>query len=139
MSSRFSRLLAPLEDQADTDAASVPQAIIDIGSNSIRLVVWQDGGRVPPVMFNEKMMAGLGRGLAERGRLAGPAMAAGERTLARFAETARHLAPRPARPVATAAVRPAPHGPQLPERLRRPVRLRIPVLGAPAPPPPPAA
>src|SRR3546814_4035093 len=81
MSSRFPRMLKPLEVESDPVTAVGPQAIIDIGSNSIRLVVWQDGGRVPPVMFNEKLMAGLGRGLRETGRLEEDAMAAGERAL----------------------------------------------------------
>src|SRR3546814_17840083 len=84
MSSRFPRMLKPLEVESDPVTAVGPQAIIDIGSNSIRLVVWQDGGRVPPVMFNEKLMAGLGRGLRETGRLVEDAMAAGEGALARF-------------------------------------------------------
>ena len=43
--------------------------IIDIGSNSIRLVVYQGLSRVPPVIFNEKVMAGLGRGVANDGKL----------------------------------------------------------------------
>ncbi|HWU94930.1 MAG TPA: Ppx/GppA family phosphatase, partial [Sphingomonas sp.] len=39
-------------------------AIIDIGSNSVRLVVYQGSARLPATLFNEKVMAGLGRGLA---------------------------------------------------------------------------
>ncbi|WP_204316423.1 hypothetical protein, partial [Serratia marcescens] len=42
-------------------------AIIDIGSNSVRLVVYQGSARLPATLFNEKVMAGLGRGLAETG------------------------------------------------------------------------
>ena len=44
---------------------SVPgrQAIIDIGSNSIRLVVFGGAVRAPVVLYNEKLMAGLGRGV----------------------------------------------------------------------------
>src|SRR3546814_19035028 len=85
MSSRCPRMLKPLEVESDPVTAVGPQAIIDIGSNSIRLVVWQDGGRVPPVMFNAKLMAGLGRGLRETGRLEEDAMAAGARALGRLA------------------------------------------------------
>lgn len=48
---------------------SEPTAIIDIGSNSVRLVVYAGPARVPAPIFNEKVLAGLGRGLAETGRL----------------------------------------------------------------------
>ena len=41
-----------------------PVSIIDIGSNSIRLVVYEGIARSPTVLFNEKMLAGLGRGIA---------------------------------------------------------------------------
>lgn len=44
-------------------------AVIDIGSNSVRLVVYAGPARVPAPIFNEKVLAGLGRGLGETGRL----------------------------------------------------------------------
>src|SRR5690606_10621740 len=46
-----------------------PLSIIDIGSNSIRLVVYEGIARSPTVLFNEKMLAGLGRGIVSTGRL----------------------------------------------------------------------
>ena len=46
-----------------------PLSIIDIGSNSIRLVVYEGVARSPTVLFNEKMLAGLGRGLVTTGKL----------------------------------------------------------------------
>jgi exopolyphosphatase / guanosine-5'-triphosphate,3'-diphosphate pyrophosphatase len=46
-----------------------PLSIIDIGSNSIRLVVYEGVARSPTVLFNEKMLAGLGRGLPITGKL----------------------------------------------------------------------
>ena len=42
-----------------------PAAIIDIGSNSVRLVVYSGPARIPAPIFNEKILAGLGRGLSE--------------------------------------------------------------------------
>ncbi len=128
MSSRFSRLLAPHEAQARSDAAPAAQGIIDIGSNSIRLVVWQDGGRVPAVMFNEKMMAGLGRGLGNGNNLDAAAMAAGETALARFAELARNIGVGRLRAVATAAVRQAANGRAFVERVHRNTGLDIEIL-----------
>lgn len=128
MSSRFTRLFEPAQVQVDPDAVSGPQAIIDIGSNSIRLVVWQDGGRVPPVMFNEKLMAGLGRGLAVGGRLDDAAMAAGEQALARFVDLARNIGAGHIRAVATAAVRQASNGKAFVRRVHDRTGLQIEVL-----------
>lgn len=127
MSSRNSTILTPGPAQADHDVAA-PQAVIDIGSNSIRLVVWQNGGRVPPVMFNEKTMAGLGRDLAVTGRLSDEAMDVGERTLARFAELTKSIGTARVRVVATAAVRQAANGRDFVERVHRNTGLEIEVL-----------
>src|SRR3546814_3050532 len=79
-------------------------------------------------MFNEKLMAGLGRGLRETGRLEEDAMAAGERALARFAGLARSIGVSRLRAVATAAVRQAPNGPDFVDRVQRTTGLRIEVL-----------
>src|SRR5690606_2300152 len=46
-----------------------PVAVIDIGSNSIRLVIYEGVARAPTVLFNEKMLAGLGRGIVTTGKL----------------------------------------------------------------------
>mgnify|MGYP006197548737 CR=1 FL=1 len=56
-----------------------PVAIIDIGSNSVRLVVYAGATRVPSILFNEKVMAGLGKSLASKGALSSGAQ---ERALA---------------------------------------------------------
>ena len=42
-------------------------AVIDIGSNSVRLVVYRLEGRAIWTVFNEKVLAGLGRDLARTG------------------------------------------------------------------------
>ena len=128
MPSRFSRLPALRNAQPEADTRSGPRAIIDIGSNSVRLVVWEDGGRVPPVMFNEKLMAGLGRGLADGGSLDRDAMAAAERSLARFADLTRSMGVGWIRTVATAAVRRAKNGAAFVERVQRKTGLFIEVL-----------
>jgi exopolyphosphatase/guanosine-5'-triphosphate,3'-diphosphate pyrophosphatase len=44
-------------------AARTRAAVIDIGSNSVRLVVYAGAERAPEPIFNEKVMAGLGTGL----------------------------------------------------------------------------
>ena len=57
----------PLSAAAPRRAASGRVGIIDIGSNSIRLVVYDGPARIPSILFNEKVMAGLGAGLARDG------------------------------------------------------------------------
>eukprot|EP00873_Tetraselmis_striata_P045737 jgi/Tetstr1/466001/TSEL_010592.t1 len=61
-----------------------PVAVIDIGSNSIRLVVYERHARTPTVLFNEKVLAGLGRGVGATGRLADKSVDMAVRALARF-------------------------------------------------------
>ncbi|WP_255720276.1 Ppx/GppA phosphatase family protein [Oryzibacter oryziterrae] len=46
-----------------------PVSIIDIGSNSVRLVIYERQTRAPTMLFNEKILAGLGKGLAATGRM----------------------------------------------------------------------
>ena len=84
-------------------------AIIDIGSNSIRLVVYQGHPRLPAILFNEKVMAGLGRSLATTGAIDRSSFKAAVAGLARFAAVAREMEA-DVRTVATAAVRDATNG-----------------------------
>jgi len=51
-------------------------AIIDIGSNSVRLVVYGGPARAPFPLYNEKLLAGLGKGLDQGGALSERAMTA---------------------------------------------------------------
>jgi exopolyphosphatase/guanosine-5'-triphosphate,3'-diphosphate pyrophosphatase len=85
-------------------------AVIDIGSNSVRLVVYEGPRRIPAVIFNEKVAAGLGRGLAVDGRIAPADAARGLAALRRFAALARAMAVDELQCVATAAVRDAANG-----------------------------
>ena len=94
------------------------QAIVDIGSNSIRLVVFGGSLRAPSVLFNEKLMAGLGRGVVAHGRLDPDSAASGLTGLARFAALLKLMKPGYLRVVATAAVREASDGPQFLKAVR---------------------
>jgi exopolyphosphatase/guanosine-5'-triphosphate,3'-diphosphate pyrophosphatase len=47
-----------------------PVAVLDIGSNSVRLVVYERLARSLTPLYNEKSACSLGRGLAQTGRLA---------------------------------------------------------------------
>ena len=107
--------ILPLRRAAAAPVAAGPPrtAIIDIGSNSIRLVVYQGHARLPAILFNEKVLAGLGRGLAADGSIDSPAMAAARIALARFAAVSRAMEVADLRTVATAAVRDAKNGGEL--------------------------
>ncbi|HEY9554909.1 Ppx/GppA family phosphatase [Allosphingosinicella sp.] len=87
-----------------------PIAIVDIGSNSIRLVVYSGATRSPSVIFNEKVMAGLGRGVVADGALAEDDQQRALGALARFRILTRQMGARRVRAVATAAVRDASNG-----------------------------
>ncbi len=52
-----------------------PTAIVDIGSNSVRLVAYEGLTRAPTPIFNEKALCGLGKGVATTGALAEEGMA----------------------------------------------------------------
>lgn len=87
-----------------------PRAIIDIGSNSVRLVVYAGARRAPEILFNEKVMAGLGQGLGAGGPLEPGARAAAMRALQRFRALASAMGVAELRCVATAALRDASDG-----------------------------
>ncbi|MFM5915999.1 MAG: Ppx/GppA family phosphatase [Novosphingobium sp.] len=95
------------------------QAIVDIGSNSIRLVVFGGPLRAPSVLFNEKLMAGLGRGVVAAGRLDPDSAAVALSSLARFAALIQLMKPGWVRAVATAAVREASDGPAFLKAVRK--------------------
>ena len=89
---------------------SPPIAIIDIGSNSVRLVVYDRSGRAPSILFNEKVTAGLGNRLDGDGAMSKDAMAVALRAIARFRAVADAMNVQSLRTVATAAVRDARNG-----------------------------
>ena len=98
--------------------AEKPVAIIDIGSNSVRLVVYSGARRIPSVIFNEKVMAGLGRDVGETGKLGEEAQARALAALDRFRLLTGQMGVVRARVVATAAVREASNGEAFLARVR---------------------
>ncbi|MDO6414657.1 Ppx/GppA family phosphatase [Sphingomonas sp. BIUV-7] len=96
--------------RAATSRAQGPVGIIDIGSNSVRLVIYEGANRMPSILFNEKIMAGLGRGLAKSGALDPQAVERALVALARFKRLAEDMGAASLRTVATAAVRDASNG-----------------------------
>ena len=102
-------------------------AVIDVGSNSVRLVIYRIDGRAMTPILNEKVMAGLGRGLAKRGALPSEGIEAALRALKRFTTLTEALGIEDVFAVATAAVREASDGRVFAERAEREagVKLRI--------------
>jgi exopolyphosphatase/guanosine-5'-triphosphate,3'-diphosphate pyrophosphatase len=94
-----------------------PVGIIDIGSNSVRFVAYGGAARVPSVLFNEKVMAALGRGLAKDGKLDEAAMDRTLEALGRFRRIGTEMGLKKLHAVATAAVRDASNGPQFLKRV----------------------
>lgn len=94
------------------------RAIIDIGSNTVRMVVYGGNERAPTVLLNEKVVARLGRDIATTGRLADEAVDMALRSLERFALVLEDLGVDDVKPVATAAVRDAENGPEFLDQLR---------------------
>jgi len=88
-----------------------PVSIIDIGSNSIRLVIYEGISRSPTVLFNEKMLAGLGRGIVSTGRLDPEAVQRSIEEFRRFRALAEQAGSESLHVIATAAAREAENGP----------------------------
>ncbi len=84
--------------------------VIDVGSNSVRMVVFDGAARSPAYFFNEKVMAGLGQGLTETGRLNPRGRERALSALRRFSLLAEGMKVSPLSVVATAAVREASDG-----------------------------
>lgn len=87
-------------------------AIIDIGSNTVRLVIYGGAKRAPVVLHNEKVAAGLGRDMAETGRMGEKAIETALAGLARYAILLDDLGIDDVDVVATAAPREAANGPE---------------------------
>ncbi|MBA3526902.1 MAG: Ppx/GppA family phosphatase [Pseudomonadota bacterium] len=109
--------------------AAKPTAIIDIGSNSVRLVVYSGAQRVPFPIFNEKVLAGLGSGLAKTGAITPAARDKALQALKRFKLLVDHMGAATTHVVATAAARDASNGRELVADIRR-LGLRCRVLSA---------
>jgi exopolyphosphatase/guanosine-5'-triphosphate,3'-diphosphate pyrophosphatase len=95
-----------------------PSAVIDIGSNTVRLVIYGGPPRAPEVLHNEKVTARLGRGVNETGALSEKSMIAALAALRRFAMLLKLRHVRAVQTVATAAVRDASNGEQFLEAVR---------------------
>lgn len=108
--------------------SAAPVGVIDIGSNSIRLVVYSGDERAPHPIFNEKVLCGLGRGLERTDRLNPEGVTMALANLSRFVGLARAMGVRQLRVVGTAAVRDAKDGAEFVAEVRRRTGLKVEVL-----------
>lgn len=89
---------------------SPPVAIVDIGSNSVRLVAYESQSRAPTPIFNEKVLCGLGKGVATTGLLSPEAIGKALGALRNFRALCRNMAIDDIEVIATAATREASNG-----------------------------
>jgi len=111
------------DDPATRDLSRV--GVVDIGSNSVRLVVFDGAARSPAYFYNEKIMCALGAGLAESGRLNPEGRARALSAIHRFQALAKGMGLAPLTAVATAAVRDATDGAAFCDDVLRETGLKI--------------
>lgn len=111
--------MSPARTQRRPHAIETPdRAVIDIGSNTVRLVVYSGPSRAPNVWLNEKVTARLGRDLAETGMIPQEAEDMALNGLRRFSAIVQDLGVHDIATVATAASRDAGNGPDFIKKVR---------------------
>lgn len=105
-------------------------AIVDVGSNSLRLVVYDGVRRGARMLFNEKVLCGLGRGLGVggTGRLNPEGLDLARVNLQRFVALSRAIGVGRLDVLATAAVRDAEDGKEFVGEIERRFGIRVGVL-----------
>lgn len=103
-------------------------AVIDVGSNSIRLVVYRGPRRAPLPVFDEKVVCGLGRGMDSSGLMSERSVDLAVRSVRRFVQIARSMKASRVKAVATAAVRDAANGPDFTRKVEEECGVRLDVL-----------
>ena len=103
-------------------------AVIDVGSNSVRLVIYRVDGRALWTIYNEKVVAGLGKDLTTSGRLSPDGVEAAINALRRFRSVLDGWRAEDVMTAATAAVREAADGRAFLARVKAETGLEIRVL-----------
>ncbi len=102
--------------------------VIDVGSNSIRLVVFEGGGRSAMPVHNEKAVCGLGTGLPETGRLNPEGREKALVALTRFAMLAGAMELDALTGVATSAMRDAEDGREFRDEIEQRTGIRLAII-----------
>ncbi|MCO6403286.1 exopolyphosphatase [Aurantimonas endophytica] len=109
----------------------VPVGVVDIGSNSVRLVIYEGNSRALTVLFNEKVLSGLGKGLAQSNRLDPQAVDSALGALRRFRQLAEQAKVVDLYPIATAAAREAQNGPEFLAAAEEAIGRKVVILSGP--------
>lgn len=117
-------------DHQDTlrTRAAAPVAIVDIGSNSVRLVAYQGLTRALTPIFNEKAMCGLGKGVVTTGRLPEEGVEKALIALRRYRTLCKTMGVSDIEVIATAAARDAANGPSFLAAAREAIGRNISLL-----------
>ena len=113
---------------AAAPTTSFDAAVLDVGSNSVRLVIYRVEGRAIWSLFNEKVQAGLGRGALQTSLLDPDGVDAALTALRRFRAVLDAVHPARVYSAATAAVREAADGRAFVERVKAETGLDLRVL-----------
>ena len=105
-----------------------PVAILDIGSNSVRLVIFERAARAPTTLFNEKLLAGLGRGLSTSGRLEDEAVERTVSAIGRYRLLTQNASVGRIHVLATAATREAENGKAFVAEVERKIGAKVTIL-----------
>jgi exopolyphosphatase/guanosine-5'-triphosphate,3'-diphosphate pyrophosphatase len=114
--------------RGDSRPDSRQAAVIDVGSNSVRLVIYRLDGRAIWTVYNEKALAGLGRDLPSTGRLSPDGVEVALTAIRRFRALLDGWKAEDVTAAATAAVREAADGPAFLKRVREETGLQVRVL-----------
>lgn len=114
--------------RSSADMRHADAAVVDVGSNSVRLVMYRLDRRAIWTVFNEKVLAGLGRHISVTGRLSEDGVSATLVALTRFRALIEAARPRRVHAVATAAVRDAADGPAFCRRVMSETGLELRVV-----------
>jgi exopolyphosphatase / guanosine-5'-triphosphate,3'-diphosphate pyrophosphatase len=105
-----------------------PYGIVDIGSNSVRLVVYDQLGRAPLPRFNEKSLCRLGEGLAQTGMISGDGFRRTVEAVRRFRAIADAMGVTRLDATATEAIRRAGNGKSLVEAIHAEAGVKVRIL-----------
>jgi exopolyphosphatase/guanosine-5'-triphosphate,3'-diphosphate pyrophosphatase len=108
-----------------------PIGVIDIGSNSVRLVVYERLNRAPLPLFNEKALVGLGRGIALTGKLDAKAVDSALGAIRRYRALSDQMRAKELHVFATAAARDAKNGPEFITQIEKITRGSVSLLTGP--------
>ena len=104
------------------------RAVIDIGTNSVKLLVAEVSGRLVRPLVEASEQTRLGRGFYQTRRLQPEAVAETARAVANFAATAQSLQAASLRVIATSAVRDANNAAELTDAIQRASGLRVEII-----------